>query len=677
MPDDTPRPPQPDVVSRLGRWVRRDVLIVAWTAIILAATAVLLDQVDRAYYAKEKNEIVLRLIEEKRLLADGSRESLLALLDIYARTFASVSGNDERSVEFRRFWIGDMRLRLEQVLHRNPEVWKVNIQDADGYFNVEVADPARIAAQNNWSNSLIHADWTRSIATARREGDRTIGAVTIHVTSPMGVPEIEVLTSVWRRRAAALVAGLWAVWALLLVGVLLPSRRVLGALDRDATRAAPFLGRAVTPLEQGYNRLARDANLAGFSRSLRRLVDSPTADQSDLHEATPGLLRQHFGLERAGVCILRRAPEGETWHLGAHWPADPCDAAPVAIRDRLARLPLNADPGAWRHAIIGDHAANDKSAPWMMEEVAGGELERVVLLLSSGGPLTSWWRDLFADIARELSFALAAVAEQQRRLAAQSSRGNISLARNLGHDLTNIIATAKLDLMALQTVLKLSPEEMASSPARLAVMRESVEALLKATRFQQEIVNIYRSFSYLSRPAPEPIALGDVVVHIATLYGEMLGGRVPIRVETAPDLGPVVADPRLLRLAVFNLVSNALDSVRRASSDPSATPTVAPEIVLQTRLGRRPQTQEIVVADTGTGIRHRDGRLMDPGEIDVVFRLGYTTKAEGGEGLGLDWVRQIVGEFHGGRVEASNRSPRGAEFRIVLPTPEVTAEAAP
>src|SRR5690606_28696286 len=80
----------------------------------------------------------------------------------------------------------------------------------------------------------------------------------------------------------------------------------------------------------------------------------------------------------------------------------------------------------------------------------------------------------------------------------------------------------------------------------------------------------------------------------------------------------------------------------------------------------------ISVEDNGEGIRHPDGAPMRSHETAAIFKLGYTTKeAGGGEGLGLDWVQQIVREFHGGAIDARNIDDpegrvAGAIFRITL-----------
>jgi signal transduction histidine kinase len=74
------------------------------------------------------------------------------------------------------------------------------------------------------------------------------------------------------------------------------------------------------------------------------------------------------------------------------------------------------------------------------------------------------------------------------------------------------------------------------------------------------------------------------------------------------------------------------------------------------------------VSDTGPGIRTPDGQLATPEQIERVFDLGYTTKTDGeGEGLGLNWVRTILTEFHTGDLVAYNRPEGGATFQFSLP----------
>jgi signal transduction histidine kinase len=66
---------------------------------------------------------------------------------------------------------------------------------------------------------------------------------------------------------------------------------------------------------------------------------------------------------------------------------------------------------------------------------------------------------------------------------------------------------------------------------------------------------------------------------------------------------------------------------------------------------------EITFEDRGHGIK---------GEMtSELFKPFFTTKSKG-TGLGLSNVQRII-EAHGGWVEAKNRSPRGASFKIFFP----------
>ena len=110
-------------------------------------------------------------------------------------------------------------------------------------------------------------------------------------------------------------------------------------------------------------------------------------------------------------------------------------------------------------------------------------------------------------------------------------------------------------------------------------------------------------------------------------------------------------DPGRLQQVVWNLVSNAVKFTPKNGR-------------VQVRLERVNSHVEIVVSDTGAGIR--------PDFLPYVFERfrqaeAGTTRKTGGLGLGLAIVRHIV-EMHGGTVEASSAGEgKGATFRVRLP----------
>jgi signal transduction histidine kinase len=66
----------------------------------------------------------------------------------------------------------------------------------------------------------------------------------------------------------------------------------------------------------------------------------------------------------------------------------------------------------------------------------------------------------------------------------------------------------------------------------------------------------------------------------------------------------------------------------------------------------------ISVSDTGVG--------LPPKQADKIFDAFFTTKTHG-TGMGLQMSRSII-ESNGGRLWATDNSPRGARFCFTLPT---------
>jgi nitrogen fixation/metabolism regulation signal transduction histidine kinase len=250
----------------------------------------------------------------------------------------------------------------------------------------------------------------------------------------------------------------------------------------------------------------------------------------------------------------------------------------------------------------------------------------------------------------------------------QRSEASINLSKNLGHDLTNIIATAKLDLMAVRQGLKMQPAS--GEDNRQELLRQSIEGLLENTKFLQEIVNIYRSFSYVKRPQYERHDLNHLLESFLRAYQPSVSARVEMRRELSDDIPTMIVEPRLLKLALFNLLTNAMDAFKRENREDEYVPT----ITIRTNYDGENDRCRMEVQDNGPGIRDEKGRLMGPGETNVIFHHGYSTKGEESEGLGLNWVRTIMEDFHNGSVHAENVPEGGAVFILMFKSMEA-AEA--
>ena len=114
-----------------------------------------------------------------------------------------------------------------------------------------------------------------------------------------------------------------------------------------------------------------------------------------------------------------------------------------------------------------------------------------------------------------------------------------------------------------------------------------------------------------------------------------------------------------LQQIVWNLLSNAVKFTPRGG-------------VVRVTLKRADGWDQVIVEDTGKGI--------EPAFLPHVFAPfrqadASTTRDQGGLGLGLAIVRQLV-ELHGGSVRAESRGPgTGSRFTVMLPVPAHAPEA--
>jgi signal transduction histidine kinase len=141
-------------------------------------------------------------------------------------------------------------------------------------------------------------------------------------------------------------------------------------------------------------------------------------------------------------------------------------------------------------------------------------------------------------------------------------------------------------------------------------------------------------------------SLSKLPVDVLALAAEM-AAQLNIELGDSPASATLLADERLLRRALRNLLENA----RRYGVDG-----------LQLQLLRRAQVLEFRVLDRGPGVpAELRERIFEP-----FFRLPGHAEMAGGVGLGLALVKQIA-EAHGGRAWVEPRDGGGAVFVISLP----------
>jgi signal transduction histidine kinase len=137
--------------------------------------------------------------------------------------------------------------------------------------------------------------------------------------------------------------------------------------------------------------------------------------------------------------------------------------------------------------------------------------------------------------------------------------------------------------------------------------------------------------------------------------GWLIQEEKTIRIESA-DAQSILADRRLLKRVLLNLISNAIKH-----TPPRTTIT----------LRAYPQSRQLIleVEDDGDGIA--------PERLERIFdRFGRVTPAEGRQqstGLGLSFCRLAV-EAHRGTITAESQPGHGALFRIAIPLDGPLAE---
>jgi two-component system sensor histidine kinase PrrB len=241
------------------------------------------------------------------------------------------------------------------------------------------------------------------------------------------------------------------------------------------------------------------------------------------------------------------------------------------------------------------------------------------------------------DLSEAMTGMLSRLAAAQQATT-NSLQAAQDFAANAAHELRTPLTAMRADLDTLR-IHDLPAEERAEVVLDLARAQRRVEAIITA-------LGQLASGQLAQAEDRELIDVTDMLDRVAR-ENMRTGGGVEIVVEAADDLGAIWGWPGGLRLAVDNLVRNAV------------THAQATRIVLAAR--RHDQTMTIVVDDNGSGLPEDEHQT-------VLGRFSRgSNAAPGGSGLGLALVEQQAA-LHGGRIELSNGPLGGLRATLTIST---------
>ena len=240
--------------------------------------------------------------------------------------------------------------------------------------------------------------------------------------------------------------------------------------------------------------------------------------------------------------------------------------------------------------------------------------------------------------------------ELERRLRDSESFAALGrLTGGVAHELGSPLGVIRVRAEAIQAL----PDAPAAARRHAASISGEVERIERLVR---DLVHVARRHG----PAAVPTDLGGMVASVAdAIRGDAEAAGIDLRVHLPGEPVTVAADERLLHHALYGIVLNAVQAMRRHPG----------ERVLTLDARGRDGVARVVVEDTGPGI--------PPDIFPRVFEPFFTTKDVGeGSGLGLA-ISAGIAEEHGGKLTLSPAGGGGVRAQLDLPlasrTPQPSA----
>ena len=229
--------------------------------------------------------------------------------------------------------------------------------------------------------------------------------------------------------------------------------------------------------------------------------------------------------------------------------------------------------------------------------------------------------------------------DAQERLICQEKLATLGqLAGGVGHELRNPLGVISNAVYFLQMM----------QPDADETIEEYLGIISSEVRGAEKIISDLLDFSRTRFPDREKIAISDLVAQV--LERCPAPDNVEVTTEIAPDLPPVLVDPRQIGQVLGNLVTNAYQ----------AMPDGGRLTIETSEVFRKPRSVAISISDNGCGISEENRAK--------IFEPLFTTKAKG-IGLGLAMSKNLL-EANGGSIGMESDVGKGSTFTVRLPVCE-------
>ncbi len=241
-----------------------------------------------------------------------------------------------------------------------------------------------------------------------------------------------------------------------------------------------------------------------------------------------------------------------------------------------------------------------------------------------------------------VSGTLIVISDATQESLARASRSEF--VAHVGHELKTPLNTLALYTEVLLDDRGEDPEE------RIEAVNTIHDEVERMTGLVNNLLSIARIEMGSIELDKQRVRVGDLLEDIGENLGRLAKRQeVSLELDLPQQLSPILVDKDLLRVAINNLVSNAIKY-----NQPGGRVSVYAE-----------ETDEAVlvrIEDDGLGISEADqGRIFEK-----FFRSDSSdVRSRSGHGLGLSLTQQIV-EMHDGQVSVESELGSGSKFTIVL-----------